>query len=202
MLLPFVESFNAKDGMHITYTVRMTFMNEDGSEDHVENYAFDTHMKGKDLFQRRTSLDDPSSIMNGTTAIWNGDQISLDEEAHTGKILMHDALSAYADDENAILFQTDPYRIIDFHMYDYDFEVEEREVDGSTYTVEMHPQVGDYEPQIDFYFDKDGSVAYIQQYRTGPDDIDPEYYFTIETWDKNVDESLLDLSSYELKELL
>ena len=78
MLKPFVESFNPKDGMHITYTVSTTFLKEDGSEDYVENFSYDTHIKGNTMFQQKTSLDNPNSVLNSTTAIWNGDLVSLD----------------------------------------------------------------------------------------------------------------------------
>jgi hypothetical protein len=201
MLMPFLDSFNAKDGMHVSCTVRQTFFNEDGTEGDVINLAYNSHVKGKTLYKRTTNLDDSTSVYNSTTGIWDGNRVSLDEQTHTGKILMHDVVSP-DDDENDILWEATPYREANSREYDYDFTVEEREMDGATYTVEVHPQIQDYEPQKDFYFDQDGRLAYIKIYRIGADDTDPEQFFTITSWDKNVDESLLDLSGYEFSEIV
>lgn len=200
MLYPLVNDYSAKDGMHMAYTVRMTYAGEDGAEGEVINLAYDKHIKGDTAFWRTTSLDDADSIWNGTSAVWDGNLVKLDEETHTGKIVIADYVSSDKGEDD-ILWEAVPFNEAYVRMLDQDFTVEEREVEGTTYTVEVHPQVDDYIRQEAFYFDEDGNLAYLQIYRLGPDDSDPEQFITIESWDKNVDESLLDLSGYEITEL-
>ena len=76
---------------------------------------------------------------------------------------------------------------------------EEREIEGASFPAEVYPQT-DYDPETVFYFADDGSLAYC--YTAAPVVESAAYIgdilYTVESIDGEVDESLFDISSYEI----
>ena len=76
---------------------------------------------------------------------------------------------------------------------------EERKIEGASFPAEVYPQT-DYDPETVFYFADDGSLAYC--YTAAPVVESAAYIgdilYTVESIDGEVDESLFDISSYEI----
>ena len=80
---------------------------------------------------------------------------------------------------------------------DTDFTVEERKLDGKTFTVEVYP-AKDYTEQAAFYFDKDGQLVHVLV-GTKDTPLVGESFFTVDPPDGKVDEKLFTTDGYTLE---
>ena len=82
-----------------------------------------------------------------------------------------------------------------------DSSEQEREAEGSTYSADVYPQT-EYSPEKVFFFAEDGQLIYC--FSAAPlvesASFVGDSFYTVETIDSEVDESLFDISAYTIGE--
>ena len=130
------------------------------------------------------------------TFIKDGKVYNLYPDKKTGNYVTDLPLSI--TNEN-ILLMDDLYSEMRMTSMRTDHVEEEREIEGASFPAEVYPQT-DYDPETVFYFADDGSLAYC--YTAAPVVESAAYIgdilYTVESIDGEVDESLFDISSYEI----
>lgn len=130
------------------------------------------------------------------TFIKDGKVYNLYPDKKTGNYVTDLPLSITNED---ILLMDDLYSEMRMTSMRTDHVEEEREIEGASFPAEVYPQT-DYDPETVFYFADDGSLAYC--YTAAPVVESAAYIgdilYTVESIDGEVDESLFDISSYEI----
>ena len=96
-----------------------------------------------------------------------------------------------------VLMMDDLYKELNSRCTRTDFTVEERKLDGKTFTVEVYP-ARDYTEQAAFYFDKDGQLVHVLV-GTKDTPLVGESFFTVDPPDGKVDEKLFTTDGYTLE---
>ena len=99
--------------------------------------------------------------------------------------------------DGEVLMMDDLYKELNSRCTRTDFTVEERKLDGKTFTVEVYP-AKDYTEQAAFYFDKDGQLVHVLV-GTKDTPLVGESFFTVDPPDGKVDEKLFTTDGYTLE---
>ena len=182
MLDAVYDSLDADAGIHLNYTMRAESMG-------VE-INYDAQAKGISSYTVKTSqafgmsVVDVSCFIDDTAYILNPEKMEAQVVTTIGSSL----LKYYS-----FIRQDELGKLMDKCAHKSGFQVEMREVDGVSYTVEVYP--GDEGTEYAFYFDESGRLVYVRN-----DTIKSlgELFYTIHAIDSEVDETLLDISAYTI----
>ena len=183
------ESLDTETGVHMRYDLHTEFMDADQS--------IDVHGKDGVYYSRRTTT--VSGFENTVITFFrDGTAYNLFPKDMTGVIATTTTSSIVSDN---VMRLDALYSAIWNRAQESDYSVETREMDGVTYTVEVFP-ASEYQAESAFYFDSRGQLAY---YIEGAPVIDTvveigELVYTIHTIDDAVDETLFDISGYDITE--
>ena len=180
MLDAVYDSLDLDAGIHLNYTMRAESMG-------VE-INYDVQIKGISGYTLKTSqafgrtVVDVSCFIDDTAYILNPDKM----EAQAVTTISPSLLKYYS-----YIRQDELGKLLDKCAHKSGFQVEAREVEGISYTVEIYP--GDEGTEYAFYFDESGRLVYLRN-----DTIKSlgELFYTVNTIDSAVDETLLDISAY------
>ena len=174
-------------GAHLRYQRRINAL------DTVQEY--DVYAKDGVYYSARTTKT-AGAQSTVITFIKDGKVYNLYPDKKTGNYVTDLPLSI--TNEN-ILLMDDLYSEMRMTSMRTDHVEEEREIEGASFPAEVYPQT-DYDPETVFYFADDGSLAYC--YTAAPVVESAAYIgdilYTVESIDGEVDESLFDISSYEI----
>ena len=174
-------------GAHLRYQRRINAL------DTVQEY--DVYAKDGVYYSARTTKT-AGAQSTVITFIKDGKVYNLYPDKKTGNYVTDLPLSI--TNEN-ILLMDDLYSEMRMISMRTDHVEEEREIEGASFPAEVYPQT-DYDPETVFYFADDGSLAYC--YTAAPVVESAAYIgdilYTVESIDGEVDESLFDISSYEI----
>lgn len=182
MLDAVYDSLDTDTGIHLNYTMRAESMG-------VE-INYDVQIKGVSGYTVKTSqafgmsVVDVSCFIDDTAYILNPDKM----EAQAVTTISPSLLKYYC-----YIRQDELGKLMDKCAHKSGFQVETREVDGASYTVEVYPADGGTE--VAFYFDESGRLSYVRN-----DSISSlgELFYTVSAIDSEVDESLFDISAYTI----
>ena len=99
---------------------------------------------------------------------------------------------------NNLLLLDDCYKAMQSRVLRKDFTVEERELDGKKFTVEVFPASGSTAESA-FYFDETGKLAHILEGAPAAMPDLGQTFYTIHSFDDVVDVSLFDISGYTIE---
>ena len=174
-------------GAHLRYQRRINAL------DTVQEY--DVYAKDGVYYSARTTKT-AGAQSTVITFIKDGKVYNLYPDKKTGNYVTDLPLSITNED---ILLMDDLYSEMRMTSMRTDHVEEEREIEGASFPAEVYPQT-DYDPETVFYFADDGSLAYC--YTAAPVVESAAYIgdilYTVESIDGEVDESLFDISSYEI----
>ena len=174
-------------GAHLRYQRRINAL------DTAQEY--DVYAKDGVYYSARTTKT-AGAQSTVITFIKDGKVYNLYPDKKTGNYVTDLPLSI--TNEN-ILLMDDLYSEMRMISMRTDHVEEEREIEGASFPAEVYPQT-DYDPETVFYFADDGSLAYC--YTAAPVVESAAYIgdilYTVESIDGEVDESLFDISSYEI----
>ena len=174
------DSLDADAGIHLNYTMRAESMgveiNYDVQAKGISSYT----VKTSQAFGR--SVVDVSCFIDDTAYILNPDKMEAQVVTTIGASL----LKYYS-----FIRQDELGKVMDKCAHNAGFQVETREVDGVSYTVEVYP--GDKGTEYAFYFDESGRLVYVRN-----DTIKSlgELFYTVNAIDSEVDATLLNISAY------
>ena len=180
MLDAVYDSLDTDAGIHLNYTMRVESMgveiNYDVQAKGISSYT----VKTSQAFGR--SAVDVSCFIDDTAYILNPDKMEAQVVTTIGASL----LKYYS-----FIRQDELGKVMDKCAHNAGFQVETREVDGVSYTVEIYP--GDEGTEYAFYFDESGRLVYVRN-----DTIKSlgELFYTVNAIDSEVDATLLDISAY------
>ena len=181
------EKIDANAGAHLSYEYHSDYMDSTS--------VFDVHAKDGILYSAKTVKVSGAEGLT-VTFFKDGTAYVLDPDDMTGMVATTTS-SGIAQDN--VLLLDDLYQEIYMMSKRGNYETETREVDGTEYQVEVFPAT-DYSPETAFYFDADGTLVHVL--RGAPVSMPDlgERFYTIHSIDTDVDESLFDISGYEITE--
>lgn len=186
LLYPVYRGIDTAKGAHLRYVYHTDYLNADS--------AFDVHARGGSYYSQRTTTSG-SLTGTGATCLLDGKAYTLYPDKKTGSLTTETSLSVLL--ENALMMDT-LYQKICQRAHDYDYALEIREVDGVAYLVEVFPTTVT-SSRCAFYFDADGRLAYVLEDAPATNPELGESFYTIESIDDKLDDSLFDLSGYTLE---
>lgn len=185
----FLDTLDMEEGIHLKYQLKVDYM------DAVQEY--DVHAKGGTYYSSRTTK--VSGYENTTvTFIRDGKVYNLSPDDKTGKYITDLPLSY----TNANLMLMDSlYSELTMATTRTGRTEEERELEGTTYSVDVYPET-EYQSETIVYFDGDDQPVFCSKaapvIETAVDI--GESFYTVEVIDDQVDESLFDVSAYNISE--
>ena len=174
-------------GAHLKYALHTDYMDADS--------LLDVYTKDGIFYSSKTTQ--VSGYESTTVTFYrDGSVYSLDPEKLTGMFVTSIDPTLL---EGSILALDDLFRAVQSRALRTDFTTETRDVDGVSCTVDVYPAT-DYEPEGAFYFDSEGKlIRYIEGAPVIDTGIDiGESVYTIESIDTAVNESLFDISGYQI----
>lgn len=180
MLDAVYNSLDADTGVHLNYTMHAASM---GAE-----INYDVHAKGTSGYTVKTSYAFGMSAVSASCFIGDTSYILNPDKMEAQAVL---TLSPTLLKYHSYIRQDELGKLMDKWAGSAGFQVETREVDGVSYTVEVYPADGGTE--VAFYFDDSGHLACVRN-----DSISSlgELFYTVYAIDTEVDESLFDISAY------
>lgn len=188
-LYAFYSSLNEDAGLHLKYQLTVESMNS------VQDY--EVYGKDGELYSFRTTK--VAGYEDSTITLYQeGKAYNLDPEDMTGVLVTEFSESMLEDN---IMMIDNLYSGIRQRAGEADYAEETREIDGVSYTAEVFP-AGEYRPEDVFCFDDDGQLVY---YIQGAPVIETtieigEQVYKVESVDNDIDESVFDISAYEIAE--
>lgn len=185
LLAAFCRGLDSEKGVHLHYQRHVDYMDA--------TTVFDAHAKGENYYAlETTSVKGYSS--DKATLYKDGTVYLLYPKEKKGNTVMSVSLKLLGGN---ILMMDDLYKELHSRFTRADYTVEERELDGKTFTVEVFPKQ-DYTEEAVFYYDKDGQLVHI---RIGTKDtpLVGESFFTIDPPDDKVDEKLFTIDGYTIE---
>ncbi len=183
-----LESIDATAGMHLNYDLHVDYMDANQTYDvHERDCVYYSDRKSKVAGYEREMV----------TFAKDGLVYNLYPDKMTGIVVT--SIPSFTADT---LAQMDSlYLDIVYFGSKTEYTEETREKDGVSYTVEVFPAT-DYTPEAAFYYNDDGQLAY---YIKGAPVIElaqevGESVYTIHAIDTEVDETLFDISGYQIAE--
>ena len=180
------KSLDTEKGVHLRYQVKLE------SVDLPQDY--DVQGKGGSSFSLRTTEVSGREI-RAATFYQDGTAYNLDPDKKTGRVVTTSTLDVLLT--NAIM--TDSlYRTIATRSQEMEYTKEERERKGKTYSVEVFPG-SEYQGETAFYYDEDGNLKYcIESASKAAPDLG-ETTYAIKEISQGVDETIFDLSGYDIE---
>ncbi len=185
LLAAFCRSLDSEKGVHLHYQRHVDYMDA--------TTVFDAHAKGESYYAlETTSVKGYSS--DKATLYKDGTVYLLYPKEKKGNTVMSVSLKLLGGN---ILMMDDLYKELNSRCTRTDYTVEERTLDGKTFTVEVYP-AKDYTEQAAFYFDKDGQLVHVLV-GTKDTPLVGESFFTVDPPDGKVDEKLFTTDGYTLE---
>lgn len=185
LLAAFCLGLDSEKGVHLHYQRHVDYMDA--------TTVFDTHAKGESYYALETT-----SVMgyssDKATLYKDGTVYLLYPGEKKGSAVMNVSLKLLGGE---VLMMDDLYKELNSRCERTDFTVEERTLDGKTFTVEVYP-AKDYTEQAAFYFDKDGQLVHILV-GTKDTPLVGESFFTIDPPDGKVNEKLFTTDGYTIE---
>ena len=185
----FWSQLDSADAVHLSYDMHTEYMDA--------TQSIDSYSKGGMFYSYKltkvSGFESPSVVVFRDNTAYN-----LDPEKKTGVIATTVSSSYFSDNIERL---DGLYSDIWTYAHETDCTAETREKDGVTYDVEYFP-AGEYTAECAFYFDKNGQLVYVEKGAPvieGLQDIGTSTY-TIKAIDNEVDETLFDISGYEITE--
>ena len=184
------DSIDQTAGAHLKYAMHTDYMDA--------NSLYDVHTKNG-IYYSSATVQVSGYESTTVTFYQEGNVYSLTPSDMTGTLVTTVDPSLLG---TGILAMDSLYSAILSHALSTNFTTETREVDGTAYTVDIYPAT-EYQAEGAFYFDAEGNLV---RYVEGPPVIETtidigESVYTVESIDTAVDESLLDISGYQISEL-
>ena len=181
------KKLDAKTGVHLSYQVQIDSKNSTSE--------YDVQGQGGAFYSVCTTR--VSGYEDTTVSLFlDGVMYRLLPEDHTASVVTATSSSAFKDEA---LILDDLYAALRTRAEETEFKVETREVDGVSYQAEVFPG-DDYLPEAAFYFDRQGELAYYWEDEPVSMPELGEAFYTIHFINDAVDETLFDLSAYEIVE--
>ena len=187
-LYALMGTLDTEAGVHMRYIQHTEYL------DSTQN--FDVHAKAGTYYSLSASEVFGREIRSVTFAR-DGVVYNLDPDEMTG-LIATTFTSGLADADVMLMDSLFSTMFTCSRLTEY--TVEEREMEGSTYSVEVFPG-NEYQPEAAFYYDGDGTLRYCVE---APPTLSPdlgETVYTIEEIGGSVDESLFDISGYDIQEM-
>ncbi|MBQ6504815.1 MAG: hypothetical protein IJI57_12980 [Flexilinea sp.] len=186
MLSKVFDEIKATEGAHLSYEYHSDYMDSTS--------IFDVHAQNDRYFSYQTVKVSGYGDLKAN-AFLDGTVYLLYPEKKTGSVVMTISLSLLS---NNVLMLDDCYKAMQSRALRKDFTVEEREVDGEKFTVEVFPASGSTDGAA-FYFDAEGKLIHILLDAPSLMPSLGETFYTIHSFDKAVDASLFDISGYTIE---
>ena len=185
LLAAFFRGLDSEKGVHLHYQRHVDYMDA--------TTVFDAHAKGESYYAlETTSVKGYSS--DKATLYKDGTVYLLYPKEKKGSTVMNVSLKLLGGE---VLMMDDLYKELNSRSERTDFTVEERKLDGKTFTVEVYP-ARDYTEQAAFYFDKDGQLVHVLV-GTKDTPLVGESFFTVDPPDGKVDEKLFTTDGYTIE---
>ena len=185
LLYAFFSKLDSEKGVHLHYQRHVDYMDA--------TTVFDAHAKGESYYAlETTSVKGYSS--DKATLYKDGTVYLLYPKEKKGSTVMPVSLKLLGGE---VLMMDDLYKALTPRCTRTDFTVEERKLDGKTFTVELYP-ARDYTEQAAFYFDRDGQLVHVLV-GTKDTPLVGESFFTVDPPDGKVDEKLFTTDGYTLE---
>lgn len=186
-LIKVLDDIDAAAGAHINYECHTDYMDATS--------VVDVHTKGSSYYSQQTMMVSGYESVKAN-AFLEDTMYLLYPDKKTGTVVMTISLKML---DNNVLMLDDCYKAIMGRALRKDYSIEERDVDGKKYTVEVFPADGASEGAA-FYFDENDQLIYILTDAPAAMPSLGETFYTINGIDKAVDESLFDLSGYTIEQ--
>lgn len=174
----FYNGIDSTAGAHLNYELHLNSMDSD--------QVYDVHAKDGVYYSDRTTK--VSGVEDETITVFKeGKAYNLDPKDKTGVVATQTDSSIVT--ANPLLMDS-LYSLLWSMAQNSEFTEEERELDGKTYTAEIFAEDG-INPETVLYFDGDGKLVCVE---AGGD-----MTYTVHAVDEKADESLFDISAYEIK---
>ena len=182
------ESLDITTGIHILYETAPESLNA--------TLIYESQGRGGMYYNCRTTRisDYESSTL---TLYRDRTAYSLVPEEKTASVVT--TMSSALFDDNAMVMD-DLYGALRTRADETDYTEETREVESVSYVVEIYPE-SDSRAEEAFYFDENGALKYYLKSARMVGSVEmEEVFYTIHTIDSVIDETLFDLSGYEIIE--
>lgn len=182
------KAFSAIDqdkGAHLRYSYHSDYLDSSSS--------FDSHAKGSDIIIMRITKAKGYEQMTASMTK-DGTVYQLYPSEKKGSVLI---ASMPSFSLLSVMQQDELYRAMATRAMRTDYKVEQREVDGVKYQVEVYP-AQDYYAEAAFYFDKDGQLVHVLEGAPVSMPSMGETFYTVTAIDDKVNESLFDISTYKI----
>ena len=188
-LYAFWSGLDTETGVHMRYDMHSDYMDSDSS--------FDVHGKGGSYYSLRTTK---VGDIEGTTATFcqDGKVYNLYPDEMRGVFVTETSAGVLT---NGFMSMDSLFALIMIRAQETEYAEETREIDGVEYAAEVFPAT-DYQPEAVFCFDDAGQLVHVIE---GAPVVDTsldigETVYRIEAIDDEVDESLFDISAYDISE--
>ena len=181
-----LEKIDAAAGAHLNYEYHSDYM------DSVS--LFDVHAKGDSYYSAKTLKVSGHEGLSANV-YKDGTVYLLHPDKKEGSKIMSVSMGLL---RNNVLLLDDCYKLMANNVMRKDFSVEERELDGKKFTVEVFPAADPY-AGIAFYFDNEGQLIHILEDAPIIMPSMGETFYTIHIFDDAVNESLFDISGYTIE---
>ncbi len=186
LLYPVYRSIDTETGAHLRYSLHTGFLDATS--------ALDVHARGGSYYSQRTTSSGKFSS-TAATCMLDGKAYNLDPAEKTGTFVTETSLSTALT--NALMMDTLYQKIVQ-RAHDYDYTLEIRELDGAYYAVEVYPQTV-YASGCAFFYDTEGRLVHVLEDAPAVKPDMGETFYTIESIDGELDETLFDLSGYTIE---
>ena len=188
LMRAFLESIDSKGGAHLQYEVREESL---GSINTYDVYA----RNGMYASVCTTKLDDVEQTM--ITAMINGKVYNLYPSDMHGTLVSDSVPSSVASDP---LTLDDLYNNMVLFSRVKEYTVEQRELDGKTYTVEVFSPYTQGSGNAAFYFDDNGNLVHYERgaMESGSGKIGG-WTYTVKAIDDKIDPTVFELSAYTIE---
>ena len=185
-LIKVLEDIDAAAGAHISYKCHTDYLDAAS--------VVDVHTKDSSYYSKETMIVSGHESVKANAFI-DDTMYLLYPDKLTGSVVMTISLKLL---DNNVLMLDDCYKAVFGRALRKDYTVEERDIDGKKYTVEVFPADGVSEGAA-FYFDENDQLIHILKDAPAAMPSLGETFYTINSIDKAADESLFDLSAYTIE---
>ncbi|MBQ4513671.1 MAG: hypothetical protein II969_11815 [Anaerolineaceae bacterium] len=186
MLSKIFNDIDPMAGAHLSYEYHSDYLDSTS--------VFDVHAKDGAYFSLRTTRAGGYENVNANCFL-DGTVYLLYPAEKRGSAATTVSLSML---NNNLLLLDDCYKAMQSRVLRKDFTVEERELDGKKFTVEVFPASGSTAESA-FYFDETGKLAHILEGAPAAMPDLGQTFYTIHSFDDVVDVSLFDISGYTIE---
>ena len=179
------SAIDADTGAHLSYEYHSDYM--DSTSVFEVNARDGVYYSGRTTKAEKVEQSTATFYCDGVVYVLYPDKLTGNEATSTSSGVI----------AKNVLLLDDLYQMIYTMSLRGDYTVETREYEGETYTVEVFPAT-EYKAEAAFYFNDKEELVYVL---TGAPKLSPEMgetFYTIHSIDKDVDETVFDISKYEI----